>query len=165
MAIEITVRTNPVNIDVIQQAGIQGPPGSIGDTSNLLPRNETGQFYPASNPSGFITSFSGYITTGQSDIRYYPLNSNPSGYITGLNGRIVSSNNLNLISNNNNTGIILSGGYISLYGNTSGISPMSSLLSLPVSEQVYGDTSYLLGAPIGWIDIYISGILRKLPYY
>ena len=51
MAIEITVRTSPVSIDVIQQAGIQGPPGAQGvsgnsnvDLSNLVTRNETGQF-------------------------------------------------------------------------------------------------------------------------
>ena len=35
--------------------------------------------------SGGQLQLSGYITTGQADLRYYPLGSNPSGYITGFN--------------------------------------------------------------------------------
>lgn len=73
--------------------------------------------------------------------------------------------NLSLISNNNQTGAIFSGGYINLYGNTSGTAPSSTILSIPLTESIYGDTSAFLGKPAGWMDIYISGRPFKLPYY
>lgn len=94
------------------------------------------------------------------------LNSNWSGtnIIYSRNG-FVGPSNLNLISYSTNTGIILSGGYINLYGNTSGSSPSTTSFTLPSSEPIYGGTGNLMGKPVGWIDIYISGVLRKLPYY
>lgn len=40
------------------------------------------------------TSVSGYITTGQADLRYYPLGTNPSGYVTvGQTGQFYPSSN------------------------------------------------------------------------
>lgn len=62
MAIEVFVQTSPVNIEVTQQVGVIGPAGPAG-----------------SSAAGDI---SGLISTGNADIRYYPLYSNPSGYIT-----------------------------------------------------------------------------------
>ena len=71
-------------------AFVSGPPGAPGPSgANGL--DGTGVF-----------SFSGYLTTGQADLRYYPLDSNPSGYIntfefTGLSGYLDS-----LIQNSSN---------------------------------------------------------------
>lgn len=47
----------------------------------------------------------------------------------------------------------------------SGISPPTTLLTVPVSINVYGSNNILMGNPIGWTDIIISGIVRKIPYY
>lgn len=60
------------------------------DTGDFISRGETGDFYPRSNPSGFITgvNLSGYVTGDvirPSDTgAFYPA-SNPSGFITGVN--------------------------------------------------------------------------------
>jgi hypothetical protein len=63
--------------------------GSTGYLTGYVSKSETGDFYPTSNPSGFITGvdLSNYVTgdvvrpseTGA----FYP-NSNPSGFITGV---------------------------------------------------------------------------------
>jgi hypothetical protein len=67
-----------VNVDVsefntrvvIGLGGVQGPPGQMGEDGAA----GTGQF-----------DASGLISTGNADLRYYPLSSNPSGYLTGFN--------------------------------------------------------------------------------
>lgn len=78
---------------------------------------------------------------------------------------ITSNNNLNLISNNTKTGIILSGNNINIYGNTSGIRPGTTSLTVPVSIPTYGGTTKLCGDPVGFIDVFISGVIRKIAYY
>lgn len=70
---------------------------------------------------------------------------NSSG-ITVVNN-VASTSNLNLISNNTNTSIILSGNSINFYGTTSGAPPSNTT------------------TPVAWMDIYVSGLLRKLPLY
>jgi hypothetical protein len=52
--------------------------------SSYITTGQTGEFYPRSNPSGFITGvdLSSYVTTGQTGA-FYPRN-NPSGFITGV---------------------------------------------------------------------------------
>ncbi|MGA0048970.1 MAG: hypothetical protein ACO3GY_07105 [Flavobacteriaceae bacterium] len=72
--------------------------GNTGYLTGYVTKSETGIFYPASNPSGFITGvdLSNYVTgnvvrpseTGsfitQSETGDFYPNSNPSGYITGV---------------------------------------------------------------------------------
>jgi hypothetical protein len=56
--------------------GLSGTLNLIG--SNGITISSSGQNITVSGSS----SISGYITTGDSDLRYYPLNTNPSGYLT-----------------------------------------------------------------------------------
>lgn len=63
--ISVVVTESNTNVSV-GIAGIQGPIGIPGSGSSS-------------------TNLSGYITTGNADLRYYPVNSNPSGYLTGFN--------------------------------------------------------------------------------
>ena len=93
MDVEVTVQTNPVEVFVntdpnpfiiINEVGTQGPigPSSVTDSGLYVSKAETGQFYAASNPSGFTptgfaTGISGYL---QSEIN--SLN-NWSGTSTG----------------------------------------------------------------------------------
>lgn len=59
---------NPIDITVAEMGsqGIPGPQGNDGGSAGSV-------------------NLSGYITTGQSDIRYYPLSGNPSGYLSSAN--------------------------------------------------------------------------------
>lgn len=68
MAIEVFVQTSPVNIEVTQQVGVIGPAGPAGSST--------------------VASVSGFISSGDADLRYYPLYSNPSGYI--VSGQLAS---------------------------------------------------------------------------
>ncbi len=80
-------------------------------------------------------------------------------------GNIISTTNLNLISNNTNTGIIISGADVNLWGNISGSQPSTNTLTVPVSIPVFGATSKLCGEPDGFLPLYLSGRLVKIPYY
>jgi hypothetical protein len=80
--------------------------------SAYITTGQTGDFYPRSNPSGFITgvNLSAYITTGQTG-DFYP-RSNPSGFITGVNlSAYVTASNGQFTNRPtvNGTGILLSG--------------------------------------------------------
>lgn len=106
----VSVVVNEVNTQVtVGVAGIQGPAGigasatagiagisiSGGDTitgifSILAGNNVTltqigGNSLSISAATGSTASTSGFITTGDADSRYYPLNTNPNGYLTGFN--------------------------------------------------------------------------------
>ena len=82
--------------------------------SGYITSGQTGLFYAASNPQQYATSGDlastglylyslitgntgvnpGFITTGQADLRYYPLATNPSGYITsGQTGQFYPASN------------------------------------------------------------------------
>ena len=52
---------------IVSSVGIQGPQGVGTDTTNFITRSETGQFYPVSNPSGFIegSQASGVLSLNQ----------------------------------------------------------------------------------------------------
>lgn len=78
---------------------------------------------------------------------------------------INSDGNLNLVSNNVNTGIILSGSRLCLYGDTSGSAPSTNTLTVPVSIPVYGDIDKLCGNPNGFLMFNLSGRAVKIPYY
>ena len=73
----------------------------------FVTQSQTGQFYAASNPSGFITGvdLSGYVTgavvrpsetgvfiTQSQTGQFYPI-SNPSGFITGINNIVYTTGN------------------------------------------------------------------------
>lgn len=47
----------------------------------------------------------------------------------------------------------------------SGSSPSVSSLSLPVSINTFGGLDNLMGRPAGWLQIPISGINYKIPFY
>ena len=68
---------------------------SIGqDLSDFVKNSQTGKFYPASNPSGFVTglSLTGFVEKSETG-EFYPA-SNPSGFVTGadLNGALTTGN-------------------------------------------------------------------------
>ena len=77
------------------------------ETGVFVTQSQTGQFYAASNPSGFITGvdLSGYVTgavvrpsetgvfiTQSQTGQFYPI-SNPSGFITGINNIVYTTGN------------------------------------------------------------------------
>jgi hypothetical protein len=80
------------------------------ETGAFITQYQTGQFYAASNPSGFITGvdLSGYVTgavvrpsetgifiTQSQTGQFYPI-SNPSGYITGINNIVFATGDQNI---------------------------------------------------------------------
>jgi hypothetical protein len=79
--------------EVTAQSEVTGVSGYLQGQINVLNNqtgsytlnSETGAFYAASNPSGFITgiNLSNYITNSQTGAFY--ASSNPSGFITGVN--------------------------------------------------------------------------------
>ncbi len=160
---------------------ISGINGQVINGSTSYPLLSQGEFVKIASlgtaSSGWIiTSSNRYGNLNQASGQVGINNTNPqynldvsgnigcSGINIGING-VNSNGNLNLKSNSSLTGMVLSGGYINLYGNTSGTAPSTTLLNLPIAENIYGGTAAFLGSPEGWIDIYISGILRKLPYF
>lgn len=126
-------------------------------------------------PTGYWIIFSDIVNDTGYFINTFASNSTGTGLATivipnNINGNIfaqnyISNSNLNLISNNNVTGIIISGNDFNLYGNTSGIAPNTIPFNFPVTEPIYGGTGAMLGKPVGWIDIFLSGIKYKLPYF
>lgn len=87
---------------------------------------------------------------------------------SGINisgGRILSNTNLSLISNNNLTGMILSGSRLCLYGDTSGSAPSTNTLTVPVTIPTYGAVDKLCGNPNGFLVMNLSGRAVKIPYY
>ncbi len=71
----------------MQQIAVQVATGALGTGSLIFYLNtnpsgfiqDTGQFYPIDNPSGYVTS----VQTGTLTGTFYPLNTNPNSYITG----------------------------------------------------------------------------------
>ena len=50
--------------------------------------------------------------------------------------------------------------------NISGAFPATSLLTVPISINIYGGISALMGVPEGFLSVQISGIEGyKIPYY
>ena len=47
----------------------------------------------------------------------------------------------------------------------SGVAPGTNTLNIPVSTPIYGGNNILMGNPQGWVNIIVSGLVRKLPYY
>ena len=78
--------------------------GDISEINNYLLKSSTGDFYPASNPSGFITGvdLSPYVTgdvvrpsqTGA----FYPA-SNPSGFLTGISNIVYTTGDQSIAGN------------------------------------------------------------------
>ena len=61
---------------------------------------------------------------------------------------------------------IVSGTMINFIGdNVSGNLPQTTLLNVPVSINVFGNNSNLMGKPDGFLNIQISGITYKIGYY
>lgn len=135
-------------------------------TGSVVRPSETGQFYPASNPSGFITGIntssfattsyvngvSGYLQLQIDSVSasgdYYP-NNNPSGYITGVDLSSYSQVNfttgisghlqgqINLISSTT--------GDFYLNTNPSGYITSAALSSYALQSSLTGASGYLQG--------------------
>lgn len=135
-SINIVTQPNITNIE-IAQGGIQGSPGQQGNSGPP----GTGEF-----------NLSGYITTGDADNRYYPLNSNPSGYLTSVSSNGITTGQADLrylstgasgsfYSSNNPQQYIRSGDVSSLYytkNNESGFLNSLSGLSTGYVQNISG---------------------------
>lgn len=49
--------------------------------------------------------------------------------------------------------------------NASGAAPNTNLLAVPVSVDIYGGPSVLMGKPAGWTHINVSGNNYRIPFY
>lgn len=120
-----TVVTEAGNINVTEVSTL------LANLSIYVPRSESGQFYPSSNPSGFATGIDG------------------SSFVT-----------------KSSTGIFVTTGQTGLFISViTGASPTINLLSVPISVNVYGGTSKLLGNPSGFLAANLSGQSIRIPYY
>jgi len=97
--------------DVIRPSDLFNTGSNLYNIITGLSGQSVNDFYSRSNPSGYLNTLSGlsidyvtgvsgalqaqiggtvdlsgYITTGNADLRYYPLATNPSGYLTTLSG-------------------------------------------------------------------------------
>lgn len=127
--IYITGKNLATSGDITGLSGWANNTFSTITTTNLISGNliQTGiQLTNTINSlSGYVTglpvNFSGYITTGSADIRYYPLSTNPSGYInTGQTGQFYPASNPQQYTTSGNltlTGQILQGKIDLLSGN------------------------------------------------
>ncbi len=48
---------------------------------------------------------------------------------------------------------------------TSGIAPITNLLTVPISINLFGSTANLMGTPSGWLSANLSGQAIKIPYW
>lgn len=137
-----------MNLSFAVVSGPQGVPGPPGPGSSV--------------------ALSGYITTGQADLRYYPLESNPSGYLT--NGSItISGYSTGLSSSATGPNVSLrirDTEIVEVLGNgVSGSFPPSQSLLTLVNQPIRGATGFMLGEPDGWWSILVSGRSARVPYY
>lgn len=96
----ITANSSPVFVNV-SEVGIQGAPGidgsgvstsagggagvsGINNLSGILYISGAGNITVLNSGTNTIYVSGNFISTGDSDLRYYPLNSNPSGYLVAL---------------------------------------------------------------------------------
>ena len=144
----VVIDKNDVGLSNVENVSILGASGNIQNQINNLSGYTNANFYPHSNPSGFITgvdtsslyprsnpsgfitgvNLSAYVTTGQTG-DFYP-RSNPSGFVTGvdLSSYATSSNLANTGSTLDTKINILSGSSVLLYGNqtVSGVKTFAS---------------------------------------
>jgi len=80
----VVIDKNDVGLSNVENVSILGASGNIQNQINNLSGDTNANFYPRSNPSGFVTgvNLSAYVTTGQTG-DFYP-RSNPSGFVTGV---------------------------------------------------------------------------------
>jgi hypothetical protein len=150
--IEVFVDTSPNLLVSSSIAGVQGPQGvagSIDASGDFVLHTESGQFYPASNPSGYITgvNLASYITTSQTGA-FYPV-TNPSGFIngeplfTGLSGSFVR---------NTQTGIFITSGQTGLfYASSNPSSYITSTFLIPYVQTGQTGVFYPRSNPSGYI--------------
>lgn len=118
----------------------------------------------------------GFTLSGQSNYsgRAFSITSGDitiEGGATILDGQLLIGNSStnsfdqgNLYAGN---GIVINSGagVLQVSMGLSGVAPSTNTLTMPVSIPTYGSTGKIMGTPIGWIDILVSGISRKLPFY
>lgn len=71
-----------------------------------------------------------------------------------LSGQNITAIDNNLYINGTNTITAISGSAAS-----------TNLLTVPVSINTYGGINLLMGNPAGWLNIIVSGITYKSPFY
>ena len=54
---------------------------------------------------------------------------------------------------------------LNVVAGNSGNSPSSGSMSLGANLNTFGGSNGVLGVPAGWLDLLISGVPRKIPYY
>ncbi len=54
---------------------------------------------------------------------------------------------------------------IDFIGGCSGTAPATNSLAVPITINIYGGTGFLMGNPTGWLDVLVSGVAQKIPYY
>lgn len=96
LAAQITVS----NAGVASLNSLSGALNLLGSGNITITSN--GQNITISGAEGGGTiNLSGYLTTGNGDLRYYPLTANPSGYVIGSStGQFATANNLGLTGSN-----------------------------------------------------------------
>jgi hypothetical protein len=74
----------------------------------------------------------------------------------------------NGVSGIQNTQIILGSQQsdkVNFIAGASGSAPSSGSFIIPVSTDIFGGSNGILGTPVGWLDILVSGLGKKIPYY
>jgi len=116
--------------------------------------NQTGSYYPRSNPSGFITgvNLTSYVTTGQTGAFYAA--SNPSGFITGVNltSYVTTAQTGAFYAASNPSGFI-TGVDLSSYATTGYVTGASGVLQTQITTLNNKTGSYYLNTnPSGYIS-------------
>jgi hypothetical protein len=145
------------------------------ETGNFITTAQTGNFYPISNPSGYITGdvvrpseTGNFITTSQTG-KFYAAN-NPSGFITGvdLSSYVLNTETGQFYSSSNPSGYITGiNNLVFTTGNqtVSGIKTFSNNLIVGAND-IFVNTStdrvgILTATPTATLDVNGSGIFRS----
>jgi hypothetical protein len=118
----------------------------ISSTGSYTLRSETGAFYAASNPSGFITgvNLSSYVTNSQTGAFYSA--SNPSGFITGVDNLVytLGDQSISGIKTFNQSPSVPLIPTVATHASSKGY--VDTTIQSAVSSQVQSDISGLTGA-------------------
>lgn len=78
-------------------------------------------------------------------------------------GTVRVSNNIDCTGITVESKLVATGGLINILAGASGTVASTGTYSAP--SVVYGQSNILMGNPAGWLDILVSGVARKIPYY
>jgi len=133
--------------------------GGASGPGNYITADQTGLFYPASNPSGFISTVVG---------SFYPMNSNPSGYIrsnqTGAfypasnPSGFVTSASLNL---SNYVATSQTGQFYASSNPSGFITGISNLVYTTGAQSINGSKDFLLRPTVNGSGILLNGEVQN----